>query len=79
MPKQITSPITEYRRANDRMSQEAFGALFSPPVDKSTVHRWENGSVRISAERAMEIERITGVSRHVIRPDIFGPASEVAA
>lgn len=71
MPKQITSPIAAYRKANDRMSQEAFGALFKPPVDKSTVHRWENGSVRISAERAMSIEAVTGIPRHVLRPDVF--------
>ena len=54
------------------MSQEAFGALFEPAVDKSTVHRWENGSVRITAERAISIEAVTGIPRHVLRPDVFG-------
>ncbi|WP_081623477.1 Cro/CI family transcriptional regulator [Hoeflea sp. 108] len=30
-------------------------------------------------ERVLDVERITGVSRHLLRPDIFGPASETAA
>lgn len=28
-------------------------------------------SGRVSAERALQIEKITGVSRHELRPDIF--------
>ena len=80
MPKQITSPIAAYRKAHDRMSQEAFGALFKPAVDKSTVHRWENGSVRITAERAISIEAVTGIPRHVLRPDVFAaPERELAS
>ncbi|MBX3583583.1 MAG: helix-turn-helix domain-containing protein [Rhizobiaceae bacterium] len=54
------------------MSLEQFGALFTPSVDKSTVLRWERG--QIPPERAVEVERITGISRHELRPDIFGPA-----
>lgn len=30
---------------------------------------------RVPAERVLDIERITGISRHDLRPDIFGPAS----
>lgn len=66
------SPISSYRAANDRMSLEQFGALFTPSVDKSTILRWERG--QIPPERAVEVERITGISRHELRPDIFGPA-----
>lgn len=54
------------------MSLEHLGAMFEPPVDKSTVMRWERG--RITPERAVEIERITGIPRHELLPDIFGPA-----
>lgn len=31
---------------------------------------------RVPAERVLDIERITGISRHELRPDIFGPARE---
>lgn len=33
---------------------------------------------RVPAERVLEIERITGISRHVQRPDVFGPAPDAA-
>ncbi|WP_246723482.1 hypothetical protein [Rhizobium sp. ARZ01] len=52
------------------MSLEAFGQLFTPAVDKSTVLRWERGNV--TPKRAIEIERVTGISRHVLLPEFFG-------
>lgn len=33
---------------------------------------------RVPAERVLDLERISGISRHDIRPDVFGPASEAA-
>jgi DNA-binding transcriptional regulator YdaS (Cro superfamily) len=33
----------------------------------STVSEWS----RVPAERVLEIERVTGVSRHLLRPDIY--------
>ncbi|MGV0817149.1 hypothetical protein [Martelella sp. AMO21009] len=54
------------------MSQDAFGRLFDPPVDKSTVHRWERG--RLSVRRAIDVERITGIPRWRLLPDIFQPS-----
>lgn len=41
--------------------------------------RWETGARRIPAERVTDIERITGISRHNLRPDIFGPKPAEAA
>lgn len=38
-------------------------------VNKSTASRWI--SRRVPAERVIEIERITGISRHDIRPDLY--------
>ena len=69
-----TSPITRYREDNDRMTLEQFGKLFTPPVDKSTVLRWERG--QITPGRAIEIEGVVGISRHVLLPEIFGPSPE---
>lgn len=30
----------------------------------------------VPADRVLEIERITGISRHELRPDVFGPPDE---
>jgi DNA-binding transcriptional regulator YdaS (Cro superfamily) len=62
------SPIRDYRQAND-LTLEAFGALFG--VHKATVLRWEDGELRMSATRAIEIERRTGIPREALRPDLF--------
>lgn len=32
----------------------------------------------VPAERVLVVERITGISRHELRPDVFGPNSEAA-
>ncbi|HWV19502.1 MAG TPA: Cro/CI family transcriptional regulator [Devosia sp.] len=33
---------------------------------------------RVPAERVLQIEKLTGVSRHDLRPDVFGPAQAEA-
>jgi DNA-binding transcriptional regulator YdaS (Cro superfamily) len=33
---------------------------------------------RVPLERLLDVERVTGVSRAVLRPDIFGPVRESA-
>lgn len=58
------------------MSMEAFGKLFTPAVDKSTVLRWERGN--ITPRRAIEIEAVSGIPRHELRPDIFGQQETAA-
>ncbi|MFC6487329.1 YdaS family helix-turn-helix protein [Nitratireductor sp. GCM10026969] len=49
-------------------------------VHKTTIMRWENGEVLIPVDRLADVERITGIPRHDLRPDIFGaaPAKEPA-
>lgn len=44
----------------------------------SVVANWRSRG-RIPVERVLEIERVTGISRHDLRPDVFGPKSEAAA
>jgi len=68
------SPITRYRAARN-LTLEAFGRLLS--LNKSTVLRWERAGVPVA--RVLDIERLTGISRHELRPDIFGPAPSEAA
>lgn len=43
-------------------------------VSPSAISQWQ----RVPAERVLDIERITGVKRHELRPDIY-PARESAA
>jgi DNA-binding transcriptional regulator YdaS (Cro superfamily) len=38
-------------------------------VDKGTATKWDRG--RIPAERVLEIEQITGISRSDLRPDLY--------
>jgi DNA-binding transcriptional regulator YdaS (Cro superfamily) len=38
-------------------------------VNKATVSRW--GKNRIPAERVLDVERVTGISRSELRPDIY--------
>ncbi len=41
--------------------------------------RFENGRRRVPAERVLDIEKVTGISRHDLRPDVFGPAEHAEA
>jgi DNA-binding transcriptional regulator YdaS (Cro superfamily) len=40
-------------------------------VSDELVRLWRNGHRRIPAERVLAIEKITKISRHVLRPDIY--------
>lgn len=64
------SPLRRYR--GDR-TLESLSADFG--VDKSTLLRWEEG--KVPPARVLDVERITGISRHVLRPDIFGDAPPI--
>ena len=48
-----------------RLSDLAKGA----DVDKATVTRWAQR--RIPAERVIDVERITGIPRSLLRPDLY--------
>lgn len=39
-------------------------------VDKSLVTRW--AQKRVPVERVADVERVTGIPRHELRPDVFG-------
>lgn len=46
-------------------------------VDKATVTRW--AQKRVPAERVVEIERVTGIPRHDLRPDLYPVEAESTA
>lgn len=41
-------------------------------IRSASISEWKTRG-RIPAERVLDVERVTGVSRHDLRPDIFGP------
>lgn len=44
---------------------------------QSHISNWKNRNKRVPAERVLEIERVTGVSRHELRPDLY-PIENIA-
>jgi len=49
------------------------------PIKQGHVWNWLNRDGKVPAEVVRDIERETGVSRHRLRPDVFGPAPAQAA
>lgn len=39
-------------------------------VNKTTLLRWEDGTVQIPAGRVIAVEQATGIPRHLLRPDL---------
>lgn len=46
-------------------------------VTPGLVSQWVTGRGKVAARHCLAIETATGVSRHELRPDVFGPASSV--
>lgn len=44
-------------------------------ISHNSIYSWR----RIPSERVLEVERITGISRHELRPDVFGPLQKEGA
>lgn len=65
------SPLKKHRETKGK-SLEA--AAIDLGVHKTTLLRWEKGTVAVPVNRLQDVERITGIPRHELRPDIFGAA-----
>ncbi|MER9130718.1 helix-turn-helix transcriptional regulator [Mesorhizobium sp. M0520] len=63
--------LRNWRKASGLSTEEA-GHLIG--VSNVQWSRIEAGSRKVAPEKVLELERITGISRHEIRPDVFGPA-----
>lgn len=44
----------------------------------SVVMNWKARG-RVPADKVLDVEALTGISRHLLRPDIFGPAPKAGA
>lgn len=68
--------LLAYRSANALTLEGMAAKLGTSP---GYLHDLEKGRRKPSPQLANTIERITGISRHELRPDVFGPAKEGAA
>lgn len=55
-------------RQNTGLTLDAVAAQFK--VNRTTILRWESGTSPIPDDRLEEIEGVTGISRHALRPDL---------
>lgn len=62
----MTSALRHHRKTAG-LSQEAVASRIG--VQKSAICKWERG--RVPAERVLDVERVTGISRHDLRPDLY--------
>jgi DNA-binding XRE family transcriptional regulator len=70
----LMSALREFRDTHG-LTLEQLGEKLG--VRKATIWKYENG-VTIPADRVLEIERIIGIPRHALRPDLW-PHDEAAA
>lgn len=68
--KSQKAPFARYRETT-KLTPEEIGKLFN--VNKATIFRWELGKPHIPVKQLDKAERITGIPREELRPDIFGP------
>lgn len=55
-------------RENTKITLDATAERFA--VDRKTILRWESGESLIPADRLEDVERISGISRRLLRPDL---------
>lgn len=65
-------PLRKYRRSNNLTAAQLAKTL---KVCPASVTHYENGIRRIDAERAISIERLIGIDRADLRPDLFKRAA----
>jgi hypothetical protein len=69
----LRNPLRRYR-CDANLTLETLARSFN--VNKTTVLRWEEG--RIPAERVVDVECVTGIPRHELRPDLYRRPERVA-
>jgi len=72
----MNTPLKAWRIAADRKPADVAA---DAGVTVAMWNRWENGTRQVPATRVVDIEALTGVSRHALRPDVFGDAPAVSA
>lgn len=61
-------------RKNSGKTLDAVAEMFN--VDRKTILRWERGEPPVPIKRVAEIASVTGISREMLRPDVYAEAAE---
>jgi transcriptional regulator with XRE-family HTH domain len=67
--------LRSYRAKSKRTTAEVAAQL---EIAESTLRSYENGTRQVDAEMAVKIERILGIDRVLLRPDIFRKQQRIA-
>ena len=65
-------PIRKYRRLNEKTAKEVSKTL---GIAEVTVRSFENGHRTVQAEFALKIEKLLGIHRAELRPDLWQKAA----
>ncbi len=65
----MSTPLKAWRSAAKRSAEDV---AQEAGVTLAMWSRWETGARQIPADRVLAIEALTGISRHDLRPDVFG-------
>ena len=68
----IKTPLAEYRAAKGMTLAEMASDI---GVAASTVYRWETGAYPVPLRHVAALQKLTGLSRRKLRPDVYGPAT----
>lgn len=75
--------LTAYRRQKHLSQADLAAALTAvgSPATQGLISLWETGGVKVPAERVAKVEEVTAgkVTRHDLRPDLFGKRPKSAA
>ena len=66
-------PLKAYRRTAQLTQKQLAGML---GVERETVGRWEIGHRKIDVRLVPAVSKTTGISRAVLRPDVFSEAAQ---
>lgn len=71
-------PITKWRKDHPRgrITCAKLGEWVG--VSEAEISRWENGLRRIPPHQCKVLEKITGIPKSVLRPDVYDETSEAA-
>lgn len=67
--------VTQWREENG-ISQEQLGEILD--LSRWTINQIENGGRMPSWKSLVKWEEVTGIPRHELRPDIYGPKGDAA-
>ena len=70
----MSSETLRFRKAGFGLSKAEIGRRMG--VSRPTVSNWFRGVMLIPAERLIELERVSGIPREQLRPDLYRQTEE---